>query len=114
MPTEQQTLPIAILAWETGWVSSGLGTKIGGLGTIIEELPAALVAAARQQHLDLDMEILFPCFAHYDQRQFTRLDLTPQVTLGDHTFPFEVYEHLFDNGQRVVYFWDQGRGDPWH
>ena len=124
MPTEQQTLRVAILAWEIGRVSSGVGAKIGGLGTIIEELPAELVKTARQQHLDLDIEILSPCFAHYDKRQLTRLDINPQVTLGGHTFPFEVYEHVFDDGQRAIYFWDQGQlhwtnasaiypSDPW-
>jgi glycogen synthase len=124
MPTEQQTLRVAILAWEIGRVSSGLGAKIGGLGTIIEELPAELVKAARQQYLDLDIAILSPCFAHYDKRQLTRLDLNPQVTLGGHTFPFEVYEHVFEDGQRAIYFWDQGQlhwtnasaiypSDPW-
>jgi glycogen synthase len=41
-----------------------------------------------------------------------------------HTFPFEVYEHVFDDGQRAIYFWDQGQlhwtnasaiypSDPW-
>ncbi|HEY5865774.1 MAG TPA: glycogen/starch synthase, partial [Candidatus Tectomicrobia bacterium] len=124
MPTEHQTLRVAILAWEIGRVSSGLGAKIGGLGTIIEELPAELVKTAQEQHIDLDIEILSPCFAHYDKRQLTRLDLTPQVTLGGHTFPFEVYEHVFDDGQRAIYFWDQGQlhwtnasaiypSDPW-
>ena len=124
MPTEQQTLRVAILAWEIGRVSSGLGAKIGGLGTIIEELPVELVKTAQQQHIALDIEILSPCFAHYDKRQLTRLDLTPQVTLGGHTFPFEVYEHVFDDGQRAIYFWDQGQlhwtnasaiypSDPW-
>ena len=87
MPTEQQTLRVAILAWEIGRVRSGLGAKIGGLGTIIEELPAELVKTARQQNIDLDIEILSPCFAHYDKRQLTRLDINPQVTLGGHTFP---------------------------
>jgi glycogen synthase len=124
MPNKQQTLRVAILAWEIGRVSSGVGAKIGGLGTIIEELPAELVKTARQQHLDLDIEILSPCFAHYDKRQLTRLDINPQVTLGGHTFPFEVYEHVFDDGQRAVYFWDHGQlhwtnasaiypSDPW-
>src|SRR5262245_44452045 len=124
MPTKQQTLRVAILAWEIGRVSSGVGAKIGGLGTIIEELPAELVKTARQQHLDLDIAILSPCFAHYDKRQLTRLDINPQVTLGSHTFPFEVYEHVFDDGQRAIYFWDHGQlhwtnasaiypSDPW-
>src|SRR5215475_7853856 len=124
MPTKQQTLRVAILAWEIGRVSSGVGAKIGGLGTIIEELPAELVKTARQQHLDLDIEILSPCFAHYDKRRLTRLDINPQVTLGGHIFPFEVYEHVFDDGQRAIYFWDEWQlhwtnasaiypSDPW-
>ena len=55
MPTEHQTLRVAILAWEIGRVSSGLGAKIGGLGTIIEELPARVSqncsgAAYRPRH----------------------------------------------------------------
>ncbi len=124
MPTNSQTLRVAILAWEIGRVGSGLGTKIGGLGAIIEELPAELAKAARQQGIELDMEILSPCFAHYDRHQLTRLDLHPQVTLNSHTFPFEVYAHVFDDGQKAVYFWDEGQlhwtnasaiypSDPW-
>src|SRR5262252_7273949 len=106
MPSKQQTLRVAILAWEIGRVRSGVGAKIGGLGTIIEELPAELVKTARQQHINLDIEILSPCFAHYDKRQLTRLDMQPQATLGGYTFPFEVYEHVFADGQKAIYFWD--------
>ena len=124
MPTEQQTLRVAILAWEIGRAGSGMGVKIGGLGAVIEELPAALVQAAMQQGIALDIEILSPCFAHYDKRQLTRLDLHPQVTLGGHTFHFEVYEHVFDDGQKAIYFWDDWQlrwtnasaiypSDPW-
>jgi glycogen synthase len=124
MPAKHQTLRVAMLAWEIGRVNSGLGAKTGGLGTIIEEVPAELVKTARQQNIDLDIEILSPCFAHYDKRQLTRLDINPQVTLGGHTFPFEVYEYVFDDGQRAIYFWDQGQlhwtnagaiypSDPW-
>jgi glycogen synthase len=124
MLTKPQTLRVAMLAWEIGRVSSGLGAKIGGLGTIIEELPAELVKTARQQNIDLDIAILSPCFAHYDKRLLTRLDINLQVTLGGHSFPFEVYEYVFDDGQRALYFWDQGQlhwtnasaiypSDPW-
>ena len=77
MAAKQQTLRVAILAWEIGRAGSGLGVKIGGLGAVIEELPAALVQAARQQGIDLDIEILSPCFAHYDKSQLTRLDVCP-------------------------------------
>jgi len=124
MPSNSQTLRVAILAWEIGRVHSGLGTKIGGLGAVIEELPAELVKTARQQGITLDTEILSPCFAHYDRHQLTPLDLHPQVTLSGHTFGFEVYQHVFDDGQRAVYFWDEGQlhwtnpsaiypSDPW-
>jgi len=124
MPTNRQTLRVAILAWEIGRVNSGLGTKIGGLGAIIEELPAELTKAARAQGIELNIAILSPCFAHYDRRPLTRLDLHPQVTLGGRTFGFEVYEHTFDDGQKAVYFWDEGQlhwtnasaiypSDPW-
>lgn len=98
---------VALLAWEIGRVQSGLGAKIGGLGTILEELPAALRQAAEQHGQALEIDILTPCFAHYDKRRLTRLDLQPQVTLEGHTFPCEVYEHRFDDGQRVLYFWDE-------
>ena len=124
MPSNSQKLRVAMLAWEIGRVGSGLGTKTGGLGAILEELPSELVKTAEQQDLELDIEILSPCFAHYDQRQLTRLEMRPQVTLGGYTFPFEVYEHVFDDGQRATYFWDHGQlhwttasaiypSDPW-
>src|SRR5215510_491672 len=124
MPIKQQTLRVAMLAWEIGRAESGLGAKIGGLGTIIEELPAALVKAAQEEDIDLEIEILSPCFAHYDKRQLTRLDVHPQVTLGGHTFRFEVYEHVFEDGQKAIYFWDHWQlhwtnanaiypSDPW-
>lgn len=124
MPSNSQKLRVAMLAWEIGRVESGLGTKIGGLGAVLEALPSELVKAARQQGLALDIEILSPCFAHYDRRRLTRLALSPHVTLGGHTFPFEVYQHVFDDGQCAIYFWDHGQlhwttasaiypSDPW-
>ena len=87
MSTEKPALHMAMLAWEIGRVSSGFGTKIGGMGAILEELPRALIEAAAQQDIQLSIEILSPCFAHYERRQLTRLALQPQVTIGDLTFP---------------------------
>lgn len=124
MPTEKPTLRIAMLAWEIGRMSSGFGTKIGGMGAILEELPQALIAAAAQQGLALRIEILSPCFAHYDRRQLQRLDVQPEVTLGGHTFPFEVYSHALEEGVTGIYFWDEWQlswthaqaiypSDPW-
>ncbi|MCG3208843.1 MAG: Glycogen synthase [Anaerolineae bacterium] len=100
-------LRVAMPAWEIGRVGSGLGTKIGGLGVIVEELPPELVKAAAQQDIELEIETLSPCFAHYDRSQLTQLDMKIPVTIGGHAFYFEVYQHIFPDGQKVVYFWDE-------
>jgi glycogen synthase len=107
MPKAKKKLRVAMPAWEIGRTGTGLGVKIGGLGVIVEELPPELVKAAAKQNIDLEIEILTPCFAHYDKSQLTKLDLRLPVTLADHTFAFEVYEHIFPDGQKVVYFWDE-------
>ena len=107
MSKTNKKLRVAMPAWEIGRVGSGLGTKIGGLGVIVEELPPELVKAAAGQGIDLEIETLTPCFAHYDKSRLTRLDLRLPVTLAGHTFEFEVYQHVFPDGQKVVYFWDQ-------
>lgn len=107
MPKTTEKLRVAMPAWEIGRAGSGLGAKIGGLGVIVEELPPELVKAAAKLGLELEIETLSPCFAHYDKSQLTKLDLRLPVTLEGHTFDFEVYEHVFPDGQKVVYFWDQ-------
>ena len=106
MMSERKKMRVAMPAWEIGRINSGLGSKIGGLGVIVEELPPELVKAAARQQIDLEIEILCPCFAHYDKRQLTRLDLHLPVTIEGYTFTFEVYEHVFPDGQKVIYFWD--------
>ncbi|MGE3541085.1 MAG: glycogen/starch synthase [Candidatus Tectimicrobiota bacterium] len=124
MATEKPVLRIAMLAWEIGRVSSGFGTKIGGMGAILEELPRALIEAAAGQDLDLHIEILSPCFAHYDRRQLRRLDVPSEATIGGVTFPFEVYSCTLEEGVTGIYFWDEGQlhwthaqaiypDDPW-
>ncbi len=106
MPDTRKKLRVAMPAWEIGRAGSGLGAKIGGLGVIIEELPAELVKAAARQGINLEIEILSPCFAFFDKSRLTRLDLRLPVTLDGSTFDFEVYEHVFPDGQKVIYFWD--------
>ncbi|MCB0191413.1 MAG: glycogen/starch synthase [Anaerolineae bacterium] len=98
---------MAMASWEIGRVSSRLGVKVGGLGAIIEELPAELIKAAEKQGILLEIEILTPCFAHYDKNRLTKLDIDLPVTLDGSTFPFEVFEHVFPDGQKVIYFWDE-------
>lgn len=107
MPKTQKKLRVAMPAWEIGRVGSGLGVKVGGLGVIVEELPPELVKAAAKQAIALEIETLTPCFAHYDKRQLTKRNLQLPVTIAGHTFAFEVYEHVFPDGQKVVYFWDE-------
>ena len=93
-------------AWEIGRMETGLGAKIGGLGVIIEELPSELVKAAARRNLELEVVILSPCFAHYDKRRLTPVEFKPQATVLGVSFDFDVFEHVFPDGQRVVYFWD--------
>ncbi len=100
-------LRVAMPAWEIGRPGSGLGVKVGGLGVIVEELPQELVRAAAKQDLDLEVVILSPCFAHYDKSKLTNLNLRLPVTINGHTFDYQVYEHIFPDGQKAVYFWDE-------
>ncbi|MBX3011441.1 MAG: glycogen/starch synthase [Caldilineaceae bacterium] len=107
MAKPRKKLRVAMPAWEIGRANSGLGAKIGGLGVIVEELPPELVKAAAQQEIALEVVTLAPCFAHYDKSRLTKLDLRLPATLHGQTFYFEVYEYLFPDGQKVVYFWDE-------
>lgn len=107
MAKAKKKLRVALPAWEIGRTGSGLGVKVGGLGVIVEELPPELVKAAARQEITLEVETLTPCFAHYDKRQLTKLDLQIPATVDGYTFAFEVYEHVFPDGQKVVYFWDE-------
>jgi glycogen synthase len=102
----KQKMRVALAAWEIGRVSSGLGAKVGGLGVVVEELPRELIKAAARQDIELEIVTLSPCFAYHDKSKFTKRDMRVPVTLDGHTFEFEVYEHVFPDGQKVVYFWD--------
>ena len=106
MAKKLKPMRVAMPAWEIGRASSGLGAKVGGLGVIVEELPPELVAAAARRGVALEVEVLSPCFAHYDRSLLTKLDISLPVTLEGHTFAFEVYEHVFPDGIKAVYFWD--------
>lgn len=106
MPKARKKMRVAMPAWEIGRVSSGLGAKVGGLAVIVEELPQELIKAAAKQNIDLEIETLSPCFGYHDRSKLTKLELKVPVTLAAHTFEFEVYEYIFPDGQKVVYFWD--------
>ncbi len=93
-------------SWETGRVQSGFGVKIGGLGAVMEELPEELITAAEREGLSLQIEVLTPCFGHYDRDRLERLDLPLPVMLDDHQFPFEVYRRVVSDRLSLIYFWD--------
>lgn len=104
--TVGKRLRVAMPAWEIGRVSTGLGAKIGGLAVVVEELPPELVKAAARQGIELEVVTLSPCFAYIDRKRLTPSNLRLPATLSGHTFEFEVYEHVFPDGQKTVYFWD--------
>lgn len=111
-------LRVAICAWEIGRAGSGLGVKIGGLGHVVEELPAELVRAAARQGLALEVELLSPCFGHYDRSRLARLPLTVPAVVDGRPVEFELFEHRFRQeievgGRarplelRAIYFWNE-------
>lgn len=112
-------LRLALCSWEIGRVASGLGVKIGGLGHVVEELPGELVRAAAQLGVELEVELLSPCFGHYPRE---RLALEPRrvpAVAGGRRLELEVYRHRFveevrfpDGSVRsvtigAVYFWNE-------
>jgi glycogen synthase len=107
MAKGNKKLRIAMAAWEIGRAGSGFGTKIGGLGAVLEELPQELIKAADKQGIQIEIEILSPCFAHYDKTKMKKLDLPLPVTIDGNTFEYEAYEHTFRDGQKAIYFWDE-------
>jgi len=98
---------VALAAWEIGRADTGLGAKVGGLGVVVEELPSALVAAAARKGVELEVVTLSPCFAYHDRGRMTPLEISLPVVLDGRAFPFRAYEHVFEDGQKVVYFWDE-------
>ncbi len=98
---------VALAAWEIGRPASRLGSKVGGLGVVVEELPPALSEAATRKGLDLEVVTLSPCFAYHDREKMVPLDMHLPVVLDGHAFTFQAYEHVFSDGQKVIYFWDE-------
>lgn len=103
---KRQTLRVAMPAWEIGRAHTGLGAKVGGLGVIIEELPRELVRVAAKQGIDLEIEVLSPCFGYHDHKKLTQLEQRMPVRIDGYSFDFNLYEYVFPDGQKVIYFWD--------
>lgn len=102
-------LRIAMPAWEPGRAQSGLGVKVGGLAVVLEELPEELVATAKSNGQELEIEVLTPCFAHYDRSQLEKSDLLVPVRLDNQVFEFEIYRKCFSPQISMTYFWDPGQ-----
>ncbi len=102
---KRKTLRIAMAAWEIGRVSSGFGAKIGGLGTVMEELPEELVRAAKQRGIKLQIDLLSPCFAHYDREAIELIGAVPSALDGVE-FEFHVYRRSISEGVTGIFFWD--------
>ena len=105
MPRRRR-MRLALASWETGRVQTGFGVKIGGLGAVMEELPEELIAVAEQDGIHLEIELLTPCFGHYDRTQLERLEPDVPVVLDGHEFPFEVYRFEVSKNLSLIYFWD--------
>ncbi|GAB4238069.1 MAG: glycogen synthase GlgA [Acidobacteriota bacterium] len=99
-------MKLAMAAWEPGRAQSGYGVKIGGLGSVMEELPEELLAAADRLGIDLRIEVLSPCFGHYDRSGLEEVTPPVEVFLDGHTFPFTVYRRSATKNLQFVYFWD--------
>jgi glycogen synthase len=112
-------LRLALCSWEIGRAGTGLGVKIGGLGHVMEELPAELIRAAAGLGLELEVELLSPCFGHYPRERLTRLPRRVPAVAEGSRLEFEVYEHRFPeeirfpDGSvrsvpiRAVYLWNE-------
>lgn len=94
-------------AWETGRLKSGFGAKAGGLGSVVEELPEELVKAAASRNIKLEIEILSPCFAHYDRSRLQKDPGQVEVFLDGNKFPFTIFRRKIDSDITLVYFWDE-------
>lgn len=93
-------------SWETGRIKSGFGSKAGGLGSVLEEVPEELVKAASARDIKLEIEILTPCFAFYDRSSLNKDPRTVKVVLDKKTFDFSVFRRRVDENISVAYFWD--------
>lgn len=100
------TFRLALTSWETGRVESGFGVKAGGLGAVLEELPEALIQAGEKFNLDVKVEVLTPCFAHYDRKGLKRRAFKIPAVLDGVPLEYQVYSRKFSENLSLVYFWD--------
>jgi glycogen synthase len=112
-----RALKIALAAWESGRTASGFGARVGGLGVVVEQLPAELMRAAARRGLPLAVQTVSPCFAWYDRGALERVGPELPVSLGGRGYAFEAYRRLvteqveLDEGLReitleMIYLWN--------
>ena len=100
------SLRLAIAGWENGRAQTGFGVKVGGLAAVMEELPEELIAAADRLGINLQIELLTPCFAHYDRSQLELLEARVPAILDGSRIDFKVYRLEVSKNLSMVYFWD--------
>lgn len=102
----KQTLRVALTCWEPGRTGTGFGAKIGGLGAVMEELPEELIRCGDRRGIKLEVEILSPCFGHYDRSRLEDTGLRMPAVLDGSSFDFTVYRLQLTDRLTMVYFWD--------
>ncbi len=103
------SMRLAITGWENGRAQTGFGVKVGGLAAVLEELPEELISAADRLGINLDIELLTPCFAHYDRSQLELVGEPIPVLLDYTRFDFKVYRLRVSRNLSMIYFWDVGQ-----
>lgn len=103
---QKHSFRLAMTCWEPGRADTGFGAKIGGLGVVMEELPEELIRAAERQRLNLEIEVLSPCFGHYDRSRLEDTGLRVPAVVEGHEFEFLVYRRQLSSQLSMVYFWD--------
>lgn len=102
------TKKLSVAAWEIGYGTTGLGTKVGGMGLVLQELPLEMAQFAQNNGQEIEIEVLSPCFRSYDRE---KLHYEGKVWVPHFNMDFEVYSHVFDDCKnlkiRHLYFWNE-------
>ena len=110
---------LTMAAWETGYAATGFGTRVGGLGLVMQELPLAMARNAQKQGKNLEIEVLSPCFHWYDR---SRLHYDGSLWVPHFNLDFDVFSQVLPDSQgynlKHIYFWNEAilgnLGNPQH
>lgn len=99
---------LVIAAWEIGHPDSGCGVKVGGMGAVLQELPLEMWRFAASTGLNLEIEVLSPCFRFYNSEKFRQ---EAKVWVPHFQIYFDVFSYCFQEygNPRVkhLYFWNE-------